>query len=60
MDLVGHVADLVALQQLLGDVVGSAPAIANSVGSMSMCETMPFSTEPALILPGQRTNAGTR
>ena len=27
---------------------------------MSMCETMPLKTEPALILPGQRRNAGTR
>ena len=25
-----------------------------------MCETMPFSTEPALILPGQRMKHGTR
>ena len=25
-----------------------------------MCETIPLKTEPALILPGQRKNAGTR
>ena len=36
------------------------PAAASSVGNMSMCETMPFRTEPALILPGQRMKHGTR
>jgi len=25
-----------------------------------MCDMMSFETEPGLILPGQRTNAGTR
>ena len=34
--------------------------MASNVGSMSWCETMPFSTVPGLILPGQRMNAGTR
>src|SRR5215213_6281305 len=37
-----------------------SPATASSVGNMSMCETMPFSTVFALILPGQRTKHGTR
>ncbi len=37
-----------------------SPAAASSVGSMSWWETMPFRTEPALILPGQRMKAGTR
>ncbi len=40
--------------------MSGSPAAASNVGSMSWWETMPFSTVPALILPGQRRNAGTR
>ena len=36
------------------------PAAATSVGNQSRPEKMPFSTEPGLILPGQRMMAGTR
>src|SRR5215207_4119886 len=41
-------------------LTSGSPAMASSVGNMSMWETMPFSTVFALILPGQRTKHGTR
>ena len=34
--------------------------MARNVGSQSWCCTISFETEPALILPGQRTSSGTR
>ena len=37
-----------------------SPAAARNVGSQSWWVTMPFTTVPGLILPGQRTKAGTR
>ena len=58
VDLVGHVADLVALEELLLHV--GSPAMARSVGSQSWWPTISFETVPALILPGQRTMHGTR
>src|SRR6202008_510121 len=41
-------------------VTSGLPAMLSIVGNMSMCETMPLNTDPALILPGQRMNDGTR
>ena len=41
-------------------LMSGSPAAARNVGSQSWWVTMPLSTVPALILPGQRTKAGTR
>ena len=37
-----------------------SPAMARNVGSQSWCWTISLDTEPASILPGQRTSIGTR
>src|SRR6516225_3549074 len=58
VDLVGHVADFVALSNL--SFTSVSPAMAKSVGNMSRWATMSLDTWPGLILPGQRTIAGTR
>ena len=40
--------------------MSGSPAAASNVGSMSWWHMIPLSTEPALILPGQRMKHGTR
>ncbi len=40
--------------------MSGSPAAARMVGNQSSPETIWLDTSPALILPGQRTNAGTR
>ena len=63
------VAVQVNLESLIADaicpslsfsLISGSPAIARNVGSQSMWLTISLETEPALILPGQRTIAGTR